>query len=123
MVDTGIFCTTAEVQNKVGANASATSNVEAFINQYVSQAESYINVVCKYNFSDTYAALNADVKKILTKWAASLAAIDVINYDLSGTSRLLELQTRMDVLNDEAQSCEKLLTDDAQDHINWINSE
>ena len=39
MADTGIFATTAEVQRKVGANASTTANVEAFINQYMTEAE------------------------------------------------------------------------------------
>ena len=120
MADTGIFATTQEVQDMVGANASSVSNVEAYINRYMAEAESYINVVCKYNFSDAYSGLNADVKKILTKWAASLAAIDVLSYDLTA-SQLAELQTRISILNDKAQACEKLMTDDAQDRINWVN--
>ena len=35
MADTGIFATTAEVQRKVGANASSTANVEAYINDFM----------------------------------------------------------------------------------------
>ena len=37
MADTGIFATTAEVQRKVNANASSTSNVEAYINQFMTE--------------------------------------------------------------------------------------
>jgi len=55
MADTGIFATTAEVQRKVGANASTTSNVEAYINQYMTEAESYINTVTGVNYSDSYS--------------------------------------------------------------------
>lgn len=81
MADTGIFATTLEVQEKAGANASAVANTEAYINSYMAQAESQINVESEYNWSDKYGALNVDVKKILTKAAASLAAIEVINYN------------------------------------------
>lgn len=81
MADTGIFATTLEVQEKAGANASAVANTEAYINSYMSQAESQINVDSEFNWSDVYDTLNVDVKKILTKSAAALAAIEVINYD------------------------------------------
>jgi len=98
MADTGIFATTAEVQAKVGANMSATYNVEAYINQFMAEAESYINAECRYNYSDAYAGLNADVKAILKMVASSLAAMDVIQADPSGVSRA-EYETRLDVLN------------------------
>ena len=100
MADTGIFCTTAEVQRKAGANASTTSNVEAYINDFVTQAESFINVTCLYNFSDAYSSLNADVKGLLKEVASNLAAIYVINYDMSGFSSRVEAETMLDVLRD-----------------------
>jgi len=108
MSDEGIFATTAEVQRKVGANASAVSNVEAYINQFMTEAESFINVTCKVNFSDTYATLNADVKGILKRCASCLAAIDVIEYDTTGISSS-EAQFRINVLWATAQECLKLL--------------
>ena len=64
MADTGIFATTAEVQRHVGANASATSNVEAYINQFMTEAESFINAFTRYNWSDAFASLNVDVRGI-----------------------------------------------------------
>ena len=81
MADTGIFATTLEVQEKVGANASTVANTEAYINSYISQAESRINVESEYNWSDEYSNLNQDVKKILTEAASNLAAIYVMQYD------------------------------------------
>jgi len=98
MADTGIFCTTAEVQYKAGAGASAVANTEAYINKYVEQAESAINCHCKYNFSDTYASLNADFKKLLTEAASDLAAIYVINFDMSGFTSRQEALTMINVL-------------------------
>jgi hypothetical protein len=102
MVDTGIFCTTAEVGYKAGAKASATSKAEAYVNNYVTQAESLINSMCRYNFSDNYASLNADVKGILKEVASDLAAIYVINYDMSGYTSRIEAEDMINILRDAA---------------------
>jgi beta-galactosidase/beta-glucuronidase len=99
MADEGIFATTAEVQAKVGANASATANAEAYINQFMTEAESIINATCRYNFSDAYAALNVDVKGILKSIASNMAAYMVINYDTTGMSKR-ESENRLNVLRD-----------------------
>lgn len=109
MVDTGIFATTAEVQRKAGANASTVSNVEAYINDYMTQAESYINTVCKYNFSDTYSTLNVDVKAILKEAASCIAAMDVINYDIASFPSVAQAQTMLDFLSNRAAACIELL--------------
>jgi hypothetical protein len=100
MVDTGIFATTAEVQDKVGTNASSTYNVEAKINTYMANAEAEINATIRYNFSDNYSTLNADVKKILTNVSSAMAATDVLNADPSGIGQR-EYETRLDVLNNQ----------------------
>ena len=81
MVHTGIFATSTEVLAKCGSGVSVAGSAEANINQYCSEAESYINILCHYNFSDKYATLNADVKKILTETCSCLAAIYIIQYD------------------------------------------
>lgn len=113
MVDTGIFATTAEVQRKAGANASTVSNVEAYINDFMTQAESFINAHSRYNWSDAYSTLNADVKAILKEAASNLAAIYVIQYDMSGFTSRAEAQTMLDVLRDGFQRCLSLLKDEA----------
>jgi len=100
MADTGIFCTTAEVARKAGANASATSVAEAYVNQYVAEAESEINSVTRYNWSDNYAGLSADVKSILKSAASNLAAIYVITYDMSGFTSRTEAEDMINVLRD-----------------------
>jgi len=111
MVDSGIFCTTAEVERKAGAGASATSKAEAYTNDYVSQAESVINVVTRFNWSDAYSGLNADVKGLLKQVASDLAAIYVISYDLSGYTSRVEAEDMINILRDRALFGMSLLVD------------
>jgi hypothetical protein len=119
MGDTGIFATMAEVQYKAGANASATSKAEAYVNSYMTQAESLINSICRYNFSDNYAALNADVRGILKEVASNIAAIYVISYDMSGFTSRIEAEDMINILRDGALRGLSVLRDKkTQDFIN-----
>ena len=110
MADTGIFTTTAEVQHKAGANANTTANTETYINDFVAQAESLINADVTYNFSDNYAALNADVKGILKLAASAKAAMMVINYDLDAIGRSTAT-LMLNVLKDEYDMAIRILRD------------
>jgi hypothetical protein len=111
MVDTGIFATTAEVQYKAGAGASAVSKAEAYVNSFMTQVESQINATCRYNFSDNYAGLNADTKGVLKELASDLAAIYVITYDMSGYTSRVEAEDIINVLRDVALRLLTLLKD------------
>jgi hypothetical protein len=111
MAYTGIFATLLEVQYKAGANASAVSNTETYINSYMAQAESTINAVTRTNYSDSYAALDADVKGILSEVASNLAAIYVIQYDMSGFTSRTEAEDMINVLRDGALRGMSLLRD------------
>lgn len=111
MADTGIFATTEEVQRKAGSNASTTSNVEAFINDFITQAESLINVQTRYNWSDAYPTLNVDVKGILKLAASAKAAMLVIQYDMSGFTSRIEAETMLDVLKNEFDTAIIILKD------------
>ncbi len=113
MVDTGIFCTRDEVLRKAGANASSTATAEDYTNDFIAQAESVINVMTRYNWSDAYASLNDDVKGILKEAASNLAAIYVINYDMSGFTSRAEAETMIDILWANFQRDIKLLEDQA----------
>lgn len=111
MADTGIFATTLQVQNKAGDNASAVSNTEVYINDFMLQAESIINVMSQDNWSDSYTTLNADVKGILTSGASAWAAMRVIQFDMSGFTSRAEAQTMLDVLQDEFLNAVSILRD------------
>jgi len=102
MSDEGLFATTAEVARKAGANASATSVAEAYVNQYIAEAESEINVFTRFNWSDAYATLNVDLRDILKACASNLAAIMVIQFDMSGFTSRVEAEDMINVLRDAA---------------------
>ena len=106
-----IFATTAEVSRKAGANASSTSNVEAYIDDFMTQAESLINSETRRNWSDAYSTLDVDVKGILKLAASSLAAQMVINFDMSGFTSRSEAQTMLDVLESHYVKAISLLKD------------
>jgi predicted butyrate kinase (DUF1464 family) len=111
MADTGIFATTAEVNYKTGSGASAVSKAEAYVNSYMTQVESYINSVCRYNFSDNYTTLNVDTKGVLKLIATDLAAIYVIIYNMSGYTSRIEAEDMINVLRDRALDALSLLKD------------
>lgn len=117
--DTGIFATTAEVIRKAGANASATSAAEAYINDYMTQIESSINDEVRFNFSDNYADLDVDVKGILKEVASNLAAIYVIAYEPGDFNSVPEARFIVDILFDRAQKLIKQLKEkEVQDFMN-----
>ena len=119
MADTGVFCTTAEVQRKTGENASATANVEAYINDFVGQAESEINSMVRFNFSDAYSSLNNDTRMILKSVASNLAAIMVVQFDMSSYTTRTEAENMINVLRDAALRGLSILRDKkVQDFIN-----
>lgn len=111
MVDSGIFCTTAEVGHKAGANANATAILDPFTNDFVTQAESKINVLSQFNWTDVYATLDADVKGILKEAASNLAAMYVISYDMTNFNSRFEAETMLDVLKDGFNQALALLKD------------
>lgn len=117
MAHEGIFATSDEVLVKAGENYD-TSVTEARINDLCAQSESYINAVCKYNFSDNYSSLNADIKRILSDWSSCLVAMAIISYNLGSYNSKAEAQTMLNYLSYRAEQCEKLLRD--QDIINYV---
>ena len=112
MADTGFFATTAEVQRKVGDNGNATANVEAYIYDFMTQAESFINVATGFNWSDVYSTLNVDVKGILKEAASNLAAIYVLNYgyllEIADSDRIVQ-ENKISILLYRFNECMKIL--------------
>jgi len=114
MTEAGIYTTNALVAYKVGANASATSKTEAYTNEYIAQAEAYINVVTRKIWATstaTFAALNVNVRKILSEAASNLAAIYVISYDMSGFTSRVEAEDMINVLYARFIQCIQILQD------------
>lgn len=97
MAETAVFCVSGALAIKIGENVDATGYTEANRNIAAAQAESLINVMTRYNWSDNYSGLNADVKKILEEAAACWAAIDFIIYNTAGYTDRVEAEDLINV--------------------------
>lgn len=97
MAYTGILCTEAEIAIYAGENVDATGHTEANRNLLVAQAESYLCVLSRYNYVDNYAALNADVKKILNEFCARFVAAACIAYNMAGYTSRLEAENMLNI--------------------------
>jgi hypothetical protein len=121
MADTGIYATTLQIQEKAGVKASAVSKAEAYTNSYIAQAEAHINVGCNKIFAvdaAAFTALPVGIKAILTEAASNLAAIYVINYDLSGFSTRTEAEVMINVLYQLFNDCMKILQE--KSHTDFV---
>lgn len=99
MAFTGIMCTEADIDGKTGAGVSA-SWTDVMKTAETLMAESFVNIVCRKNYSDSYASLNVDVKYLLTEIVSSLVAIQGIAYDMSGYTSRIEAEDKINVLRD-----------------------
>ncbi len=98
MTDEGTFCTTAQVQQKAGENASVTSNTEAFINDFVKQAEAYICSVTRFDWISAWGDLDAALRRILTESASNFAACYVIQFDMFGYTQIEEVEAMINFM-------------------------
>jgi len=85
------------VKLKAGANVS-TALTSAQYTQLINQAESYVNLLTRINYTDTYSGLNDDKKKILEEAVSCHAATAAINYDMSGYTSRQEVLNMLNLL-------------------------
>lgn len=119
MAHEGIFATKAEIDVRVGANVGV-GYIEANINDACAQSESFINVLCRYNYSDNYSTLNVDVRRILSEASACMVAQFFISYDMSGYTSRIEAEDMLNLLDDRLTKCLSLLVD--QKNITFMNN-
>ena len=107
----GIFATVAECASKAGENVDETGWTTANIDQWLSEIESQVNVLCGYNFSDVYDTLNADVKKVLTLIASNYVGIQGIMFNMAAYTSRIEAEDMINVLWAAMQYSLNLLKD------------
>lgn len=106
----GTFCTSGAALVKAGAGVSSEisgallqgSATQNLLDHWITQHESLINVMTRYNWTDVYTTLDDDVKKILEAIASDLAAIDAIAYDMGGYNSRVEAEDMINVRRDSA---------------------
>jgi len=111
MAHTGIFATSDEILVKAGENVDSTGATESRINDLCKQAESYINVISRTNFSDSYSGLNTDIKQILAEAESNLVAIYLISFNMAGYTTRVEAEDMLNILKVRFNECIKILGD------------
>lgn len=106
--------TEAEIQQKSGANVNTAFGTTEMTASGI-RAESTVNVAVRFNFSDKYSTLNADVKGILSDVVSSLVAMEAIAYDMSGYTSLIEAEDMIIVWRDNALRGISILRDKKQE--------
>lgn len=106
------FTTSAAILRKAGLNVNSTAAASnAMIANFSDQAEGKIVLETRRDFISSYSSLNQGVKWALDDCTSSLAAIMLINYDMSGYTSRTEAQTMLDVLSDNATRTLAVLKD------------
>jgi hypothetical protein len=106
-----ILASGCHVLKKCGANSLNRISGADFTNEFLLQAEGFINSATRYNWNDNYTALNADVKGVLEEAASNLAATYMINYDMSGYTSRTEAELMINLLLVRANQCLQVLID------------
>lgn len=120
MAEAGTLCINADVEKFSGTNGNATADAEAYTNVYILEAEGIICVVARYDFVTNYASLTAIAKEFLRDATASLAAISVIAYDMSGYTTRIEAEDMINILWSKWQQAKKRIED--QKFVTWSKS-
>lgn len=94
-----ILTTEAEIQQKSGANVSASFDTTMMTTSNL-RAESVINCATRRNWSDDFGTLSTDVKQILSDFCSSFVAIEAIAYDMSGYTSRIEAEDMINILRD-----------------------
>jgi hypothetical protein len=98
MAEEGTFCINADVLKKAGRYANSTATAEAYTNVFIKMAESQICTSARYDYVTNYASISTIGKAILRDAASSYAAIQAINYDMSGFTSRQEALTMINIL-------------------------
>lgn len=113
MTEAGTLCINADVEKKAGASASSTADAEAYTNVYIKMAEGFICAQSRYDWVTNYASLSTIGKEFLRDLCSSLAALYVVNYDMSGYTSRTEAQVMLDVNYTMVVDGINLIRDDA----------
>ena len=92
---TETLCDSGAVKIKAGANA-ATLTASQYTD-IINRAEGFVCAAARYDFITNYANISNIGKNFLKDVTSSKAAIEVINYDMSGFTSRTEAQVMLDI--------------------------
>lgn len=105
------LCTENQAKYKAGQNYDSTNVSSTLINSYINDAEGFICAESLYDWVTKYTSVSAIGKLFLANVTASLAAIYMINFNMSGYTSRTEAQTMLDILWTQVVESLNLLRD------------
>lgn len=119
MVATSIMSTDAEMNAMAGENVDVTGWIDANKTAWGLQAETFLNNLTRFNFSDNYASLNVDVKYMLSEYVARYTALCGIAYNMGSYNSYTEPINMTNIHWARLQEIKKLLlVEDTQTFMN-----
>ena len=116
------YALAADITFKAGANVNSTASGTTALLDFGLLAESAVDVASGYDWSTWYTSYSSTyphVAWLLVDAATSKAAIDVINYDMSGFTNIQEAVARINTLYEMYKQDILLLKEEKQkDFIN-----
>ena len=92
-----------------GENVDVTCWTDANKTAWGLQAESYLNNLARFNFSDNFSTLNADVKYILSEYVARYVGMCGIAYNMAGYTSRIEAEDIINVHIFRMKQIEKMI--------------
>lgn len=98
MAEEGTLAINSDVVYEAGLNHNTTYSAEAYTNYYIKKAEGKICLDTRYDWVTNYASVSTIGKEILREAVSCLAAVAVIQQDMSGFTSRQEALTVVNIL-------------------------
>lgn len=98
MAEQGTLAINLNVVYEAGANHNTTYSAEAYTNYYIKKAEGKICLDTRYDWVTNYSSVSTIGKEALREAVSCLAAIAVIQQDMSGFTSRQEALTMVNIL-------------------------
>lgn len=98
------LCSSAAIVIKAGSNVSSSAKAsDAIIQQFASEAESFINAATRYDWVTNWGTASGSlVANSVSDATACIAATSLISYDMSGYTSRSEAEDIINILYDRA---------------------
>ena len=105
------FTTSGSMIHKAGENVDSTISGHYILDDWLDEAEAYVNLLCRKDYTTDWASLEANKKNVLREAVSNLVAIYAISYNMSGYTTRVEAEDMINVLWSRFLDCVMLLRD------------
>jgi hypothetical protein len=108
--------TSGAVKLKAGTNVSTAITLAQYSGA-IENGEAFVTANTKYDWVTNWGSLPANTKQIIADAVSSYAAIEAINFDMSGYTSRMEAQTMLDVNYNRVVDIINMIRDDKYNYF------